>query len=113
MARLMERFSEYPRAVEVRHASWNQPAVLDWFAENDAGFCNIDQPLFHDSIKPSQVATSRVGYVRLHGRNYENWFTENQRPSDRYNYLSSMDEWEPWFDRIKAVSSPGRESYRL
>jgi hypothetical protein len=27
----------------------------------------------------------RNGYVRLHGRNYQNWFAENKRSSDRYD----------------------------
>jgi uncharacterized protein YecE (DUF72 family) len=108
---LIERFREYPLVVEVRHASWNKLAVLDWFTEKSVGLCNIDQPLFHDSIKPSGLATSRIGYVRLHGRNYENWFTENERPSDRYDYLYSLDELEPWVDRIKVISSQVRETY--
>jgi uncharacterized protein YecE (DUF72 family) len=111
LANLIERFGEYPLVVEVRHLSWNQPAVLDWFAEKDVGFCNIDQPLFHHSVKPSQVTTSRVGYIRLHGRNYENWFSENVRPSDRYDYLYSLDELEPWVDRIKVLSSQAHETY--
>jgi uncharacterized protein YecE (DUF72 family) len=111
VATLLERFGEYPLVIEVRHSSWNQLAVLDWLTEKDVGFCNIDQPLFHHSIKPSQVATSPVGYIRLHGRNYENWFSENARPSDRYDYLYSLDELEPWIDRIKVLSSQALETY--
>jgi len=29
------------------------------------GFVNLDQPLFHHSIKPSARATSSIGYVRI------------------------------------------------
>jgi uncharacterized protein YecE (DUF72 family) len=101
----------YPLVVEVRHGSWNRLEVLEWFAEKAVGFCNIDQPLFHHSIKPSHVATSAVGYVRLHGRNYENWFSENARPSDRYDYLYAPEELEPWVARIKAVSRQVPETY--
>jgi hypothetical protein len=32
------------------------------------------------------------------GRNYQNWFTENQQTGDRYNYLYSLDELEPWVE---------------
>jgi uncharacterized protein YecE (DUF72 family) len=52
-----------------------------------------------------------VGYVRLHGRNYENWFNENTRPSDRYDYLYAREELEPWVARIKAVSRQVPETY--
>ncbi len=111
LASLIERFGEYPLVIEVRHSSWNTPEVLEWFEERGVGFCNIDQPLFRHSIKPSGLATSGIGYVRLHGRNYENWFTDNKRPSDRYDYIYSLDELEPWVHRIKAVSSQAPETY--
>jgi uncharacterized protein YecE (DUF72 family) len=111
LAELLQTFRNYRTVVELRHASWNQPAVLEWFSEKGVGFCNIDQPLFHRSIKPAGVATSGIGYVRLHGRNYDNWFSENARASDRYDYLYSLDELEPWVDRIKTVSIETIETY--
>jgi uncharacterized protein YecE (DUF72 family) len=109
--RLLKQFSEYPLVVEVRHASWNRPEVLDWFEEAGVGFCNIDQPLFRHSIKPSSVATSLVGYIRLHGRNYRSWFTENRKPSDRYDYLYPLEELEPWVDRVRLVSREVKETF--
>ena len=69
MAWLQQRFQDYPLVLEVRHASWNEVGMLDWLQEMDIGFCNIDQPLFHKSIKPGAEVTSSVGYVRLQGRN--------------------------------------------
>jgi uncharacterized protein YecE (DUF72 family) len=74
LSALLDRFRDYPLVVELRHASWNEPAIYQSFERRGVGFCNIDQPLFARSIKPSARTTSRVGYVRLHGRNYENWF---------------------------------------
>src|SRR5262249_30288016 len=79
IGRRRKQFRRYPWLVEVGHASWNRLEFLDWFEEAGVGFCNIDQPLFRHSIKPSSVATSMVGYIRLHGRNYRSWFTENQK----------------------------------
>jgi uncharacterized protein YecE (DUF72 family) len=108
---LLDRFRDYPLVVELRHASWNEPAVYQSFERRGVGFCNIDQPLFARSIKPSSRTTSRVGYVRLHGRNYENWFRANAAPHDRYNYLYSLDELEPWVDKIKKVSTESEETY--
>ncbi len=47
--------------------------------------------------------TSGVGYVRLHGRNYDQWF-EHERSSDRYNYLYTEKELAGWKDKIERVA---------
>ncbi len=111
IARLAARFAEYPLVLEVRHASWSDPGMLDVFEQLDLGLCNIDQPLFKRSIKPSAVATSSVGYVRLHGRNYQSWFTENRQVHERYDYLYSLKELDPWLDRVKAVEQATKDTY--
>jgi len=101
---LRDRFREFPLVLEVRHASWTEPGMLDVLAQLEIGLCNIDQPLFKRSIKPSGVATSTIGYVRLHGRNYESWFKENSNVRERHDYLYSPHELEPWIDRIKQLT---------
>lgn len=111
LGKLLERFRQYPLVVEVRHASWNNEEVYEWFEERGAGVCNIDQPLFSKSILPQALTTSPVGYVRLHGRNYQNWFREKAPRDERYNYLYSVDELDPWLVRIKQVAKQTRETY--
>jgi uncharacterized protein YecE (DUF72 family) len=101
---LFVQFLEYPLVLEVRHSSWNRPEVFDWLAQMGVGFCNIDQPVIGRSIVPSDRATASVGYVRLHGRNYEQWFSSDDRPQERYNYLYSQAELEPWSERIKSIA---------
>lgn len=104
MSGLCVQFTEYPLVVEVRHESWNQPEVFDRLREQGVGFCNIDQPVIGQSLAPSEHVTMPVGYVRLHGRNYEHWFTANERPEERYNYLYSEDELKPWAERITNIA---------
>jgi uncharacterized protein YecE (DUF72 family) len=111
IARLRDQFAEYPLVLEVRHASWSEPGTLDMLEQLDMGLCNIDQPLFKTSIKPSAVATSSIGYVRLHGRNYQSWFTENRHVGERYDYLYSIAELDPWLDRVKAVEHATKDIY--
>jgi uncharacterized protein YecE (DUF72 family) len=111
IARLRGQFAEYPLVLEVRHASWSEPGTLDMLEQLDIGLCNIDQPLFKTSIKPSAVATSSIGYVRLHGRNYQSWFTENRHTGERYDYLYSVAELDPWLDRVKAVEHATKNIY--
>jgi len=111
LAELLEKFSEYPLVLEVRHASWNTPAMYEWLEERGVGICNIDQPVFAKSIRPAALTTSAVGYVRLHGRNYQNWFRDKAPRDERYNYLYSFDELDPWLKRIKEVAKQTRETY--
>ena len=111
LSNLQKHFQEYPLVLEVRHSSWAEPGVLDMLASLGIGLCNIDQPLFSRSIEPSAISTSPVGYVRLHGRNYQQWFTENQNTGDRYNYLYSLKELEPWVARTKAIAERAQDTY--
>ncbi len=110
---LCMQFLEYPAVIEVRHGSWNDPGVFEMLADLNVGFCNIDQPLFKRSLEPSEQATSAVGYIRLHGRNYENWFTtkETDNGAERYDYLYSMDELDSWVSRIKKVAERAEVTY--
>jgi uncharacterized protein YecE (DUF72 family) len=45
-----------------------------------------------------------VGYVRLHGRNYEHWFSSGDHPEERYNYLYSIEELKPWAERVSNIA---------
>jgi uncharacterized protein YecE (DUF72 family) len=111
LTRLLERFSDYPLVLEIRHSSWNNPQIYEWLEELGVGICNVDQPLFKKSIKPADLTTSQIGYVRLHGRNYQDWFRDKAPRDDRYNYLYSTDELEPWITRIKEIAGKTAESY--
>lgn len=108
---LLERFAEYPLVVEVRHASWNQKELYDFLHRSAVGFCNIDQPVIGSSLEPSNRATSPIGYVRLHGRNYHDWFREDAGRDARYDYLYSETELDPWIDKISEISDNASETY--
>ena len=104
LAHVTDAFTGYPLVLEVRHASWNTPEVFASLTERNITFCNIDQPLFRDSIAPSHTVTAPVGYVRLHGRNHEDWFREEAGRDDRYNYLYSASELKPWVEKISTIA---------
>ena len=40
-------------------------------------------------MPPLVAATSKIGYVRLHGRNRETYFARNVSAADRFDYLFS------------------------
>ncbi len=110
---LLKRFADYPLVVEVRHASWQTPETFALLEEAHAGFCNIDQPIIGRSLEPSAEITSPIGYVRLHGRRYDTWFTDDAAiPShERYNYLYSTEELAPWAKRVEKVAERSRDVY--
>lgn len=111
LARVLDTFSSFPLALEVRHASWDQPEVYERLAEHNVGFCNIDQPIFARSIKPKAEVTSPVGYVRLHGRNAHDWFRADADRDERYNYLYSPEELKPWVEKIERIRMAADETY--
>ena len=74
---VIARFADLPLVVELRHSSWQTPDTFKLLRDRQVGFCNIDQPIIGRSFEPTADATSQVGYVRLHGRRYDTWFTDN------------------------------------
>jgi len=110
---VLKRFADYPLVVEVRHATWNVPEFFERLRERGAGFCNIDQPLIGRSLEPSAQAAGPVGYVRLHGRRYDTWFSDDAviPGYERYNYLYSEAELRPWTDRVEKVADATRDVY--
>jgi uncharacterized protein YecE (DUF72 family) len=115
LERLLRQFIEYPRVVEVRDSSWDNPETLAFFAHKNVSFCNIDQPVLGKSLAPTQHVTAPIAYVRLHGRNYSDWFADQTSNSDnrndRYNYLYKERELEGWKDRIENVAEKAQTTY--
>jgi uncharacterized protein YecE (DUF72 family) len=121
LIRLKKTFPDYALVAEMRHASWNTEEAIGVFIDHRIGFCNIDQPQFSHNLPPTAVATTPVGYVRLHGRNYRHWFQNPEEESGdpnalphvaaRYNYLYSMDELKEWKPRIEEVARQSRSTY--
>ncbi len=107
---LLRQFIEYPRVVEVRHSSWDNPETLASFEQKNVAFCNVDQPVIGRSLAPTEHVTAPVGYVRLHGRNYDQWFEGDNR-DDRYNYLYSETELAGWKDKIERIAHKAEVTY--
>jgi uncharacterized protein YecE (DUF72 family) len=120
---LLKRFADYPLAVEVRHASWDDPEIFALLREYHAAFCNIDQPVIGRSLVPregeaqllGEDSSTPIGYIRLHGRRYDTWFSDDPTIAshERYNYLYSTEELIPWADRIQNASEQTRKIFAI
>ena len=111
LVRLVEKLRPYPLVLEVRHASWNAPAVFELLRSLQVGFCNIDQPVIGKSLGPTAVVTSPVGYFRMHGRNYRNWFRDDADVNERYDYLYTSDELLQAKEFVEVIAERSRETY--
>jgi uncharacterized protein YecE (DUF72 family) len=113
---LAAALGDYPLAVELRHRSWSDEhaATNALLGRNRASWVYIDEPKFPGSIEQNLSADpglraidSPLLYVRLHGRNAERWWTHDEA-EDRYDYLYSPAELQPFAERARQASAAGR-----
>jgi len=100
---LVGKFSDMPLVLEVRHKGWLQDQALEFIQSLGIGFCNIDQPAFGQNLPLTTFGFGPVGYLRLHGRNSENWFARGAGRDARYDYLykaAELDEIQAAIEKI-------------
>lgn len=96
---LRRAFHEFPLVAEMRHASWTLDEALGTLMDYRIGFCNVDQPRGARATPPGAIITAPIGYVRLLGRNGNDW-TEEQTAAD---YLYTPRELGQWQDRLERL----------
>ncbi|MGD2173896.1 MAG: DUF72 domain-containing protein [Candidatus Brocadiaceae bacterium] len=107
---LVDEFGDLPLVLEVRSKAWVQEKALDFIRSLQVGFCNIDQPAYRSNVPLTAYGFGPVGYLRLHGRNYDAWFAEDAGRDERYDYLYSGEE----LDEIqKALDEIARQVERM
>jgi len=116
VADLVGRFTRegFPLAVELRHRSWTEPgdaarAVRALFEEAGVAWTMIDEPKFSSSIRNVPL-TSRLGYFRFHGRNYQQWW-HPEAAEDRYNYLYSAEEQRALAASVREVADRAQDVF--
>jgi uncharacterized protein YecE (DUF72 family) len=110
---LLEQFQEYRVAVELRHRSWSDDpaATLALLDSANAAWTQIDEPKFRFSIRQDLRPNVRAFYyLRLHGRNAKQWWT-HEKSEDRYDYLYSASELEPFAEAADVASRQVKKAY--
>ncbi len=88
---------------EFRNRQWQTSDTLELLQALGIGLVNVDQPQFRSLLRPSTDVTSRIAYLRFHGRNYQNWWKGTNE--SRYDYLYSAEELTPWVDRVVDIAA--------
>lgn len=94
---------DVPVVVEFRNSGWVSDETLALLRELDLGFCCVDEPRLHGLMPRVALATSRIGYVRFHGRNAKKWW-KHEQAYERYDYLYAEDELREWISKIEQLA---------
>jgi uncharacterized protein YecE (DUF72 family) len=105
-----ERLGELPVVIEFRNAQWLKSDVFDWLRELDLGFCCVDEPQLPNLLPPLAEVTSKVSYLRLHGRNRDKWW-QHEHAYERYDYSYSPQELAEWLPRIRQLDSTAEKTF--
>ena len=110
---LLAQFNDYRVAVELRHRTWSDAPTetLEILEASSAAWTQIDEPKFRLSIRQDLKPNVRsFYYLRLHGRNAKQWWG-HEKSEDRYNYLYSPQELEPFAEAVEDASRRVKKSY--
>ncbi|HXH28407.1 MAG TPA: DUF72 domain-containing protein [Candidatus Polarisedimenticolia bacterium] len=108
---LADGLADLPLVAEFRHRSWDHEDALRFLSRLRVGFCNIDQPAIAGTLRPTGHVTSRIAYIRLHGRNAEAWFRSGGDAARRYDYLYTQQELAPWAERVLRLDDRAEEVF--
>jgi uncharacterized protein YecE (DUF72 family) len=107
-------FRDYDYAVEFRHCTWQQegtedidPNAMQILKDHNVANVLVDGPGTH----ARNAASADHAYVRFHGRNYDIWHKNKKEDDfrlDRYDYLYSKEQLDPWVPRIKEAELKAR-----
>lgn len=105
-----EMMGDIPVVVEFRHEEWINDRIFDLLEEEDLGYVCVDEPQFKTLVPPVVKATSRIGYVRFHGRNYKKWW-QHKESHERYDYLYSEAELMDWVPNIRKLAEKAKKTF--
>jgi uncharacterized protein YecE (DUF72 family) len=107
-------FRDYNYAVEFRHRTWQEagtedldPNAMQILKDHNVANVLVDGPGTH----ARDAASADHAYVRFHGRNYDIWYKKEKEDDfrlDRYDYLYSKEQLDPWVPRIKEAELKAR-----
>lgn len=107
---LPERSPGAQLSVEFRHRSWYAPEVYPALvgALRGAGFTLtvVDAPQVGSGTVPnvSEVTSTRLAVLRLHGRNTAAWYKKVKKAAERFDYRYDTTELQGFSDQVRTLA---------
>jgi uncharacterized protein YecE (DUF72 family) len=113
-----EQVGDDEMLVEFRHISWlddeHRDETLRFLEDIGATNVIVDAPRIEGAknLVPTVLAlTSRMAYVRFHGRNADTWNKRGGSASERFDYLYSEEELAEWVGPLRELSEQAEQAY--
>jgi uncharacterized protein YecE (DUF72 family) len=105
-----EKMGDLPVVIEFRNAGWLREDVFSWLSRYELGFCCVDEPPLPNLLPSITEVTSKIAYVRFHGRNKEKWW-QHEHAYERYDYTYSQEELEEWIPKIRKLDQKAEKTF--
>jgi uncharacterized protein YecE (DUF72 family) len=106
--------------VEFRHRSWledeNRAETLSFLERIGAAYVTVDAPRSESAknlVPTVPAVTSKIAYVRFHGRNLATWNKRGGSAAERFDYLYSDEELEEWMPTLKELAGQSEQAFAL
>ena len=111
-----EKLPDHHISVEFRNWRWmtspDKERSLKFLKAHAMSYVVIDAPWIKGWQGPMAV-TAAIAYIRLHGRNRENWFKKGIATVERYRYLYKDEELTTWAHRVKTASQEAEQIFAI
>lgn len=105
-----EKMGDLPVVIEFRNAGWLREDVFSWLSRYELGFCCVDEPPLPNLLPSIAEVTSKIAYVRFHGRNKEKWW-QHEHAYERYDYTYSPEELDEWIPKIHKLDQIAEKTF--
>lgn len=111
VGRIRALFAGLPLILEVRHQSWFTPPNLDALRGHGYSLAYVDLPPAWNHPPDWHAPTGPLGYLRLHGRNSQQWFRRSASRDERYDYLYEDHELDTLARKARRIDDAHAQTY--
>jgi uncharacterized protein YecE (DUF72 family) len=117
LARVQRLAGNLPLVVELRHRSWFSSDALHYLEEDGVNLAHIDMPSSPkvvpqvDGAEQLPYFLGPTGYLRVHGRNADDWYDDEKHRDDKYNWLYSEADSALFARYAQRLASAGGDTY--
>ena len=100
--RVLKTFKDVPTAVEFRKSDWYTGKVIEGMKSRNVPLVSLDMPDLPKLPPQMEVVTAPIAYIRMHGRNRDEWWGNDDHK--RYDYLYTDSEIKAFVCRIQLIA---------